>query len=38
MEDAAGIDLSQFRLWYAQAGTPVLDVKDDYDQQEKNIL
>jgi aminopeptidase N len=22
MEDASGIDLSQFRLWYSQAGTP----------------
>jgi aminopeptidase N len=22
MEDGAGLDLSQFRLWYAQAGTP----------------
>ncbi|HSW68894.1 MAG TPA: aminopeptidase N [Gammaproteobacteria bacterium] len=31
-EDASGIDLTQFRLWYAQAGTPVLDVKGDYDE------
>ena len=22
MEDASGVDLAQFRLWYAQAGTP----------------
>ena len=27
MEDANGADLQQFRLWYAQAGTPVLEVK-----------
>ena len=27
MEDANGADLRQFRLWYAQAGTPVLEVK-----------
>ncbi len=31
MEDASGRDLSQFRLWYDQAGTPVLTVEDDYD-------
>ena len=27
MEDANGADLRQFRLWYAQAGTPALEVK-----------
>ena len=26
MEDANGMDLGQFRRWYAQAGTPVLEV------------
>ena len=31
MEDATGIDLDQFRLWYSQAGTPVLDVAAAYD-------
>ncbi|UDL03938.1 aminopeptidase N [Marinobacter sp. CA1] len=31
MEDASGRDLSQFRRWYEQAGTPVLDVSDEYD-------
>ncbi|MEO8402036.1 MAG: aminopeptidase N [Gammaproteobacteria bacterium] len=31
-EDASGIDLKQFRLWYSQAGTPVLDVHDQYDE------
>jgi len=31
MEDASGVDLAQFRLWYSQAGTPVLTVRDDYD-------
>lgn len=31
MEDASGIDLEQFRLWYSQAGTPVLKIKDTYD-------
>jgi len=32
MEDASGRDLTQFRLWYEQAGTPVLTVSDDYDE------
>ncbi|MFU8788504.1 MAG: aminopeptidase N [Methylobacter sp.] len=31
MESANGVDLSQFRRWYAQAGTPVLTVKQHYD-------
>ncbi|PIE43600.1 MAG: aminopeptidase N [Gammaproteobacteria bacterium] len=32
MEQASGVDLSQFRRWYEQAGTPVLDVSDEFDQ------
>ena len=35
MEDATGTDLSQFRLWYAQAGTPELDVTGQYDAKGK---
>jgi len=31
MQDASGIDLSQFRRWYDQAGTPVLDCSSRYD-------
>ncbi len=31
MEDASGVDLSQFRNWYSQAGTPTLSVCDSYD-------
>ncbi|WP_295801938.1 aminopeptidase N [uncultured Microbulbifer sp.] len=31
MEDANSADLAQFRRWYSQAGTPLLDVRDDYD-------
>ena len=31
MEEAGGIDLTQFRRWYAQAGTPVLECAEDYD-------
>ena len=29
-EDSTGRDLSQFALWYSQAGTPRIDVTDDY--------
>lgn len=35
MEAASAIDLTQFRLWYRQAGTPVLAVSDSYDAQKK---
>ena len=35
MEDANGVDLSQFRNWYSQAGTPVLDVTDAYDEEKQ---
>jgi aminopeptidase N len=31
MEDASGLDLEQFFLWYRQAGTPVIDVDGTYD-------
>jgi len=31
MEDVSGRDLSQFRRWYSQAGTPRLKVSDQYD-------
>ena len=31
MEAANSVDLSQFRRWYAQAGTPVLTVQEAYD-------
>ncbi|MCC3860151.1 aminopeptidase N [Pseudemcibacter aquimaris] len=31
MEDGSGIDLSQFRLWYSQAGTPEVDVKSSFN-------
>lgn len=30
MEDANGIDLSQFKRWYSQAGTPELKVTQEY--------
>ena len=31
MQDASGVDLSQFKRWYSQAGTPVLDCESSYD-------
>ena len=31
MEAASGKDLSQFRRWYSQAGTPVLDITGSYN-------
>ncbi len=34
-EEASGVDLQQFRLWYSQAGTPVLDIQGEYDPSAK---
>jgi len=31
MSDASGVDLGQFRRWYAQAGTPVVSARGRYD-------
>lgn len=31
LEDASGLDLTQFRRWYSQAGTPELKVSGSYD-------
>jgi len=31
IQDASGLDLAQFKLWYQQAGTPRLEVRDRYD-------
>ncbi|MCK4711906.1 MAG: DUF3458 domain-containing protein, partial [Marinosulfonomonas sp.] len=30
-EDTTGRDLTQFKRWYSQAGTPILSVSDDYN-------
>jgi len=32
MEDANGIDLTRFRRWYDQAGTPEITVREDWDE------
>ncbi len=35
MEEASGKDLSQFRYWYSQAGTPQLKVSDKFDAEKQ---
>lgn len=35
MQDASGVDLTQFKLWYEQIGTPSLDVSTAYLEKEK---
>ena len=35
MEDASGRDLTQFKRWYSQAGTPLLKVTDAFDAEAK---
>lgn len=37
MSDATGVDLSQFKLWYSQAGTPTVTVEGDYDAAAKSF-
>jgi aminopeptidase N len=33
MEEGANIDLTQFRLWYDQSGTPILHVKEEFEDE-----
>ncbi len=35
MSEASGRDLSRFKRWYSQAGTPVLTVTDDFDAEQQ---
>ncbi|GAA5187864.1 aminopeptidase N [Ferrimonas gelatinilytica] len=37
MEDASGVDLSQFRLWYSQSGTPVVTAQEHYDAEQGRL-
>lgn len=37
MEDASKVDLTQFRRWYSQAGTPTLHIQSDYDASKKHL-
>lgn len=32
MENASGVDLTQFRRWYSQSGTPILSVASNYNE------
>jgi len=36
MEDANDVDLSLFKNWYSQAGTPELDVSGNYNEKDKS--
>ncbi len=38
METVSGRDLTQFRRWYTQAGTPVLSVRGDYDENSQTFV
>src|SRR5262245_1837844 len=35
MQDASGVDLGRFKLWYEQAGTPEITVEDNWDRKTK---
>ena len=35
MQDASGVDLERFKLWYHQAGTPEISVDDSYNPKTK---
>ncbi|WED23163.1 aminopeptidase N [Vibrio sp. JC009] len=37
MQDASGVDLSQFSRWYSQSGTPTLKVDGNYDEKAKTF-
>lgn len=37
MEDASGVDLSHFRLWYSQAGTPEVILSHSYDRDARTL-
>lgn len=37
MEEAAHIDLTQFRRWYSQAGTPIVHAQSEYDEKAKTF-
>ncbi len=37
MSDASGIDLTQFKRWYSQAGTPKLSVEQEFDEKNQTF-
>jgi aminopeptidase N len=38
MADASGVDLTDFKLWYHQAGTPEVSIEDSYDPDAKRYV
>lgn len=38
LEDASGVDFTQFKRWYSQAGTPELTVKRHYDADLRQLI
>ena len=38
MESVSAINLAQFKLWYSQIGTPVVDITTDYDSKNKTFI
>lgn len=37
MQDASGVDLTLFKRWYSQSGTPQVDISSEYDQEHKTF-
>jgi aminopeptidase N len=37
MEEASNIDLGQFKLWYSQAGTPEVNAKTNYSEEDRTF-
>ena len=37
MQDASGIDLDRFQLWYQQSGTPKVEIKRHFDSAQKTL-
>jgi len=37
MEDTSGVDLSRFRLWYSQSGTPRVNIRRSYDEKNRQL-
>ncbi len=37
MQDASGVDLDHFQLWYQQSGTPKVDIRRLYDSTQKTL-
>ena len=35
MQDASGVDLAQFRRWYNESGTPILEIQGEYNNEQQ---